>query len=270
MKKRMALLDGGFIRMDRAESPQHGTVTIVFRIPDGADDDFPLRLADTMRTYPVTGSRFNWVLSTDLVDNLMPAWKVISPDEVDLDYHFRVAEVPAPGSDAELAELVSETSASPLDMTRPAWEVHLITGLDDRRFAILLKMHHAVIDGMTVLRTMTEWLSPDPAVTDTPPLWAFGVPDMASPAPSAEPAKRGALGAVWDTASSIGTIGGAAVAAVSAALHRRTDGLHAPYAIPRMTFNKPITADRSVSMTVLIKPGSSRWQPISAARSTTP
>ncbi len=250
MKKRMALLDGGFIRMDRTESPQHGTVTIRFRIPDDAGDDFPIRLADSMRTYPATGARFNWVLSTDLVDNVLPAWKLIPPGEVDLDHHFRVVETPAPGGEPEFARLVSQTSAIPLDMTRPAWEVHLITGLADRRFAILLKMHHAIVDGMTVITTMTDWLSPDPSA-DVPPLWAFGVPDMAPATPSGEPAERSALDVVRDTASSVGSIAGAAGSAIAAARNKRSDGLHAPYAIPRMTFNKAITADRSVSMTVL-------------------
>lgn len=251
MKKRMALLDGGFIRMDRTESPQHGTVTIIFRIPDGSDDDFPLRLADTMRRHPATGARFNWVLSTDFVDNLFPAWKLVSPNDIDLDYHFRVAQVSAPGADAEFADIVSRIGATPLDMSRPAWEVHLITGLADRQFALLLKMHHAIVDGMTVIQTMTEWLSADPAATDTPPLWTFGVPDAPSTAGAAEPAGRSVLESIREKASSIGDVAGAAKSAVSAARGKREDGLHAPYAVPRMSFNKAITPDRGVSMTVL-------------------
>ncbi|CAM3704065.1 wax ester/triacylglycerol synthase domain-containing protein [Smaragdicoccus niigatensis] len=251
MKKRMALLDGGFIRMDRTESPQHGTVTIVFRIPDGSDDGFPLRLADTMRQHAATGARFNWVLSTDFVDNLFPAWKIVSPNEIDLDFHFRVARVSAPGGETEFAEIVSRISAVPLDMSRPAWEVHLITELSDRRFAILLKMHHAIVDGMTILQTMIEWLSADPAATDTPPLWAFGVPDVPATAAATEPNSRGALASIRDAASSLAAVAGAAKATINAARHRRNDGLHAPYAVPKMAFNKTITPDRSISMTVL-------------------
>nr|WP_277351816.1 wax ester/triacylglycerol synthase domain-containing protein [Antrihabitans stalactiti] len=247
----MALLDGSFIRMDRTESPQHGTVTIVFRIPDGSDDDFPFRLADTMRRHPATGARFNWALSQDFVDNVFPAWKLVSPNDIDLDVHFRVAHVSAPGTESDFAEIISRTGAVPLDMSRPPWEVHLITGLEDRRFAILLKMHHAIADGTTVLQTMTEWLSADPAATDTPPLWTFGIQEISSPTVTAEAAGRNALEAIRETASTIGAVAGAAKAAIAAARHKRDDGLHAPYAIPRMAFNKAITPDRTVSMTVL-------------------
>ena len=69
-------------------------------------------------------------------------------DSVDLDAHMHHRVVPAPGELSDLMETVLEVSAAPLDRTKPLWEAWYLTGLAGGRAALVLRLHHAVIDGM--------------------------------------------------------------------------------------------------------------------------
>src|SRR5919197_149160 len=69
--------------------------------------------------------------------------------DFDLDFHVRELALPAPGSDAQLAEQVARIASRPLDRARPLWELYLIHGLEGGGVAMLTKIHHAVIDGLS-------------------------------------------------------------------------------------------------------------------------
>jgi hypothetical protein len=76
-----------------------------------------------------------------------PLW-VEDPD-FDLDYHLRHIAVPQPGGARELADLASHLVTIQLDRTRPLWECWAIEGLEHGHVAILTKVHHAAIDGVS-------------------------------------------------------------------------------------------------------------------------
>ena len=76
-----------------------------------------------------------------------PYW-VDDPD-FDLDFHVRELALPPPGTDEKLAEQVARIFARPLDRARPLWELYLIHGLEDGLVAMLTKIHHAAIDGLS-------------------------------------------------------------------------------------------------------------------------
>lgn len=67
----------------------------------------------------------------------------------DLDFHVRELALPQPGSDEQLAEQVARITSRPLDRTRPLWELYLIHGHEDGNVAMLTKIHHALIDGIS-------------------------------------------------------------------------------------------------------------------------
>src|SRR3546814_17004722 len=67
--------------------------------------------------------------------------------------------LPPPGRIRELLSLVSELHAVPLDRARPLWEFHVIEGLEDGRFAIYAKVHHAMVDGVAAMRMLRKALS---------------------------------------------------------------------------------------------------------------
>ncbi len=76
-----------------------------------------------------------------------PYW--VEDTEFDLDFHLRELALPDPGTDEKLAEQVARLVARPLDRSRPLWELYLIHGLESNRAALLTKIHHALIDGLS-------------------------------------------------------------------------------------------------------------------------
>src|SRR3954468_18140907 len=97
----------------------------------------------------------------------LPYW-VEDPD-FDLDFHVRESAVPPPGDDHTLAEGAARIFARPLDRGRPLWEFYVIHGLPDGRVAMLTKIHHSVVDGISGNEIMTTLLDPEPTGRMVPP-----------------------------------------------------------------------------------------------------
>ncbi len=93
-----------------------------------------------------------------------PYW--IDDDEFDLDYHVRHLGLAPPGGADQLTEQVSRIVGRQMDRTRPLWEVYVIEGLADGRWAMLTKLHHATIDGAAGVLLLSMLTSTDP---DAPP-----------------------------------------------------------------------------------------------------
>jgi diacylglycerol O-acyltransferase len=68
--------------------------------------------------------------------------------DVDLDYHIRGVQLPAPGGRRQLDEAIGEIASTPLDRTRPLWEMYFVQGLANGRIAVVAKIHHALADGV--------------------------------------------------------------------------------------------------------------------------
>jgi len=96
-----------------------------------------------------------------------PYW-VEDPD-FDLDFHIRDSAVPPPGDDRRLAETVARIFARPLDRTRPLWELYLIHGLENGRVALLTKVHHSVVDGVSGNEILAVLLDSSPEGREIPP-----------------------------------------------------------------------------------------------------
>lgn len=95
-----------------------------------------------------------------------PYW--INDPDFDLDFHVRHLGLAPPGSQEQLSEQVARIFGRALDRTRPLWEVYVIEGLDDGRWALMTKFHHSTLDGaagVIMLQMLTET---DPTITTNP------------------------------------------------------------------------------------------------------
>jgi WS/DGAT/MGAT family acyltransferase len=96
-----------------------------------------------------------------------PYW--IDDPDFDLEYHVRELALAPPPTDEKLAEQVARIFSRPLDRSRPLWEVYLIHGLSDGQVAMLTKIHHSVIDGMSGAEIMGVLLDLDANGRELPP-----------------------------------------------------------------------------------------------------
>ncbi len=164
--------------------------------------------------------------------------------DIDLEYHLRRSALPSPGRVRELLELTSRMHGTLLDRHRPLWESHLIEGLNDGRFAVYTKIHHALLDGVSAMRLMRRSLATDPDDREVRVPWGT------NRRPSSRMAQAAAQGA--------SLLGGLAKAAGSVAefgpstYHLARHGLleqqlTLPFGAPRTMFNVPIGGARRVA-----------------------
>jgi diacylglycerol O-acyltransferase / wax synthase len=93
-----------------------------------------------------------------------PMW--VENDDIDLDYHLRQVRVPAPGGRRELDQLIGEIASTPLDRSRPLWEMYVADGLADDRIAIIHKVHHVLADGVASANQMAKAMQVDQPPAD--------------------------------------------------------------------------------------------------------
>ncbi|MEA2438871.1 MAG: diacylglycerol O-acyltransferase / wax synthase [Thermoleophilaceae bacterium] len=96
-----------------------------------------------------------------------PYW--IEDPHFDIDFHIRDSAVAPPGNDKQLAHTVERIFARPLDRSRPLWELYVIHGLEGGRVALLTKIHHAVVDGVSGAEILSTLLDVSPEGRDIDP-----------------------------------------------------------------------------------------------------
>jgi diacylglycerol O-acyltransferase / wax synthase len=157
-------LDSWFLYGERQEAPLHIGATYIFegapRVKGGRG---ALGLARTieerLHLVPRYRQKVMW-----LPGNLgNPVW-VDDPD-FDLSYHVRRAALPSPGDDATLRDYTARVFARPLDLDKPLWEMTVVEGLSGGRIAVVNKVHHAMVDGISTVDLATLLLDSEPKPT---------------------------------------------------------------------------------------------------------
>jgi diacylglycerol O-acyltransferase / wax synthase len=150
MGDRLTPLDASFLEIEQADDASHmhiGWAMVFDPIPGDATptiDQVRAHVEERLDSLP----RFRARLSGTHVGGLSwPAWN--PADLLDLRRHVRHATLPAPGGDAELADWMSDYYSHRLDRARPLWEITFLDGLEGGRWALVTKIHHCLIDGVS-------------------------------------------------------------------------------------------------------------------------
>ncbi|MDQ4085373.1 MAG: wax ester/triacylglycerol synthase family O-acyltransferase [Actinomycetota bacterium] len=174
-----------------------------------------------------------------------PVW-VDDPD-FDIDHHVHRIGCPAPCGDRELAEVCAHIAGQPLDRSRPLWEMWVIEGLANGKVAIMSKMHHSTVDGVSGANMIAHLCSLEP---DTPPVQGSSDPRRITAPSDVELVGRALLNAAkrpWGLARLMGP----AAEVVPQWIQRAREGraMPAPFTAPRTSFNGTVTGHRSVAFT---------------------
>jgi diacylglycerol O-acyltransferase / wax synthase len=155
---RLTPIDASFLHQEGPTSHMHvGGLTIV-EGPPPSMEDFLEQIRRRLHLVP----RYRHKLAHTALDSGRPVW--IDDPNFNLEYHVRHTALPAPGDSEALRSLTARVFSQQLDRSKPLWEMWLIEGLTDNRFALISKTHHALIDGIAGidLATVLFDLSPDP------------------------------------------------------------------------------------------------------------
>ena len=170
---RLNPLDAAWIVTESRATPNHVGGLLQFKLPEGAPSDFMRSMMAEFRGHLQFAPPWNQRLKHSFSKNPVRVWVI--DDNIDLEYHVRHAALPWPGGERELGELVGRLQSTPLDLARPPWECTIIEGLEGGRFALFIKMHHSLIDGISGVKLLQTGMSTDPAKSmDLPPFWATG------------------------------------------------------------------------------------------------
>ncbi|MGI8715286.1 MAG: WS/DGAT/MGAT family O-acyltransferase [Solirubrobacteraceae bacterium] len=140
---RLTSIDASFLHQEGADSHMHIGGVLVFEGPPPAFQDYLNHVRGRLHLVP----RYRQKLATPPLQTGRPLW-VDDPD-FNLEYHVRHTALPSPGSEEQLFLLASRTASQQLDRSKPLWEMWLVEGLTDGRFAVISKTHHALVDGIS-------------------------------------------------------------------------------------------------------------------------
>ena len=162
---RLTAIDASFLSNENENSHMHIGAIMIFEGPPPAYEEF----VDHVETRLPFVPRYRQKLSYPPIETGRPIW--VDDTTFNLSFHMRHTALPEPGSERELVALANRIFSQSLDRSKPLWEMWLVQGLEDDRFAVLIKSHHAMIDGIsgvdigTVLFDVTKDAEPT-VVTD--------------------------------------------------------------------------------------------------------
>ena len=140
--ERMSALDAGFFFLENENVPMHVGAVAVFEGPPPAYGDVVRLLVSKLPQVP----RYRQRVRTVPLHLGRPAW--VDDEHFEVLYHVRHTAVPAPGGADQLRNLAGRVFAQRLDLAKPLWEMWLVEGLREDRWALISKVHHCMIDGV--------------------------------------------------------------------------------------------------------------------------
>jgi diacylglycerol O-acyltransferase len=142
---RLSSFDTSFLANEKDNAHMAIGAILVFDGPPPTEDEFLALVRSRLHLLPRLRQR---LLSAPLGLGT-PFW--VDDETFDVHRHVSAAILPAPGTDAELRALAGRLLAPPLDRRKPLWELTLVSGFAEERFAVVYKTHHAMADGISAV-----------------------------------------------------------------------------------------------------------------------
>jgi WS/DGAT/MGAT family acyltransferase len=153
---RLTAVDASFLHQETPVSHMHVGAVTIFEGPPPSYDE----ITETLRARLHLVPRYRQKLAVPPLATGRPLW-VDDPD-FNLEYHVRQTALPDPGSEEQLFNLASRIFSQQLDRSKPLWELWVAEGLEDGRFAIVSKTHHALVDGIAGVDLATVLFDVEP------------------------------------------------------------------------------------------------------------
>jgi diacylglycerol O-acyltransferase len=244
----MSLTDSMFLTLEARQRPMHVGGLHLYRPPVDAAPDYVQNVFRQLSTASEIAPLFRKRPTRSLSTAGQGAWE--NDEHFDIEHHVRHNALPKPGRVLELLSLCSRLHGTTLDRNRPLWEAHLIEGLDDGRFAVYFKVHHALLDGIAASRLLQSVLSTDPDERDQPPPWATRLPKPRPIADSVELTPDRTLlelpVSALKSALSLASEAAGLPRVLATTLRRgiREESSSVSFSAPKTIFNVPITGSR--------------------------
>lgn len=160
---RLSVIDASFLAQEKQASHMHVGGVMIFDGPPVEHDDLVRHIGDRLHLVP----RYRQKLAFPRFEMGRPMW--VDDPCFNLDYHVRHTALAAPGTIEELRALMGRVYSQRLDRSKPLWEIWLVEGLENGRFALFSKTHHSLIDGMAGVDLMGLLFDITPTPREVPP-----------------------------------------------------------------------------------------------------
>jgi diacylglycerol O-acyltransferase len=171
---RLTGLDSSFLHLERAGAHMHVASVLIFEGASPSIQELTDHLVGRLDVVP----RYRQRLAQVPLGQGRPVW--VDDPHFNPGYHIRHTALPAPFDDETLKRLAGRLFSQRLDRTKPLWEIWLVDGMSEDRFAVIGKTHHALVDGISGVDITTVLFDtrPDPEGTGSARGW------VARPLPS--------------------------------------------------------------------------------------
>lgn len=163
--ERLSVLDASFLYLEKPSVHMHVAGLAILDPSSRPDGRLGFQdLADLIGRRIHLVPRFRQKVVAPVLGLGRPAW--VDDPAFDVTFHLRREALPPPGGQRELTDFVQRVHSSPLDRTKPLWELYLVEGLEGGYSAALFKSHHAMIDGLSGIDLATVLVDLEPQPQD--------------------------------------------------------------------------------------------------------
>jgi len=161
--ERMGVLDASFLYLENEVNHMHIASVAIMEGPAPLHEEIEEMVASKLHLVPRYRQRVRFVP----FDVGRPVW--CDDAHFNLGYHVRHTALPSPGSEEQLRALVGRVMSQQLDRAKPLWEIWVVSGLEEDRWAMLSKTHHCMVDGVASTDLMSVIMDDTPDVVRAAP-----------------------------------------------------------------------------------------------------